>query len=124
MRSKVILSAVVLFVLSACASPMSLRQGKPDLDEITNSLPERVAGCIGDKLEASPITSRASLSTRPTVNGYNISVNQTLPLTYGGGADTVILVDINKVEAGTHVQVFTHFLTGDGGMPALVKGCL
>ena len=120
MRSKIILSAAALFALGACASPMSLRQGKPDLDEVTNSAPERVAGCIGDKLEASPVASQGRLSSRPTANCYSISENQALT----AGDDTIVLVDIAKTDNGSRVQLFTHFLAGNGGIPAIIRGCL
>jgi hypothetical protein len=50
---KLALSMALLFFLVGCATPGSLRQGKPDLDEMSNTPPERVAGCVGDKLEDS-----------------------------------------------------------------------
>ena len=78
----------------ACATPGSLRQGKPDLDEVTNAPPERVVGCIGDKLEDLGLGSAGGvrLSTRPTTNGYSISGDQTLPGFYAtGGTDTIVL---------------------------------
>jgi len=34
------------------------------------------------------------------------------------------MVDISKADGKTRVQLFTHFLMGDGGVPVLVKGCL
>ena len=69
MSSKVVLSTMVaLLVLTACASPGELRQGRPDIAEVTTFPPERVAGCIGDKLEAWSGASRTRLSTRPTIN--------------------------------------------------------
>lgn len=122
MSSKIVLSMLALFVLTACASPGELRQGRPDIDEVTAFPPERVAGCIGDKLEAWSGASRTRLSTRPTTKGYSISGDQAV----GGEADTIILVDISKLDSKTHVQLFTHFIGGLGADPikAMVRGCL
>jgi hypothetical protein len=109
--------------LSGCATPVSLRQGKPDLDEMTNTPTERVAGCVGDKLENLGLGSAGGvrLSTRPTTIGYSISADQSA----GVGADTIVLVDISKVgDSKTHVQLFTHFLIGGANYIPLVRGCL
>ena len=129
MLSKIVLLMAVPFVLTACQSPGELRAGAPKLDQTTNTPAERVAGCVGDKLEASPVARQggllpgAALSSRPTANGYSISVTQTGGF---GGTDTIILVDISKVDnQNTRVQLFTHFLFGgDGGMSPLVRACL
>lgn len=125
MLSKRALPLAALLFLAACATANGLRQGSPDLDEMSNKTPERTAGCIGDKLEASPMASRVRLSTRPTSTGYSISAAQSLPGLYGaGGTDTIILIDISANAGKTRVQLFTHFLTGDGGVSTLVRGCL
>jgi hypothetical protein len=122
MLSKLVLPMASLFLLVACATPVSLRQGKPDLDEMTNTPPERVAGCVGDKLENLGLGSAGGvrLSTRPTTNGFSISADQSAAV----GADTIVLVDINKVDSKTSVQLFTHFIVGGAGYIPLVRGCL
>ena len=126
MRLKLALPMASVFFLAACATPGSLRQGKPDLDEVTNAPSERVAGCIGDKLEDLGLGSAGvRLSTRPTTNGYSISGDQTLPGFYaGGGTDTILLIDISKVDSKTRVQLFTHVLMGGPDYISLIRGCL
>lgn len=111
---------VLSILLASCASPASLRQRMPDLDEMTNISADRVAGCVGDKLEASPVASQGRLSSRPTANGFSITESQGLAT----GDDTIVLVDISRIDSKTRVQLFTHFLTGDGGMSVLIRGCL
>lgn len=120
MRILSIAALTACLAVSACATAASLRGKAPDLDQVVTGTPEKVAGCIGDKLEASPIMSRGTLSSRPTTNGYSISEVETL----SGGTDTVILVDLTKADAGTRVELYTHFMTGNGGIPALIRGCL
>ena len=118
-----VLTAALL--LGGCATATSLRQGAPDLDMTTNVPAERVAGCVGDKLEAHPLAASTMFSTRPTTTGYSISGVQTMPGLYAaGGTDTIILVDIAMLEATTRVQVFTHLFMGSGQISALVRGCL
>lgn len=117
---------VALLALGACASPAGLRQGRPVLDETTAKRSERVAGCIGDKLDAQNSTlSQIRYSTRPTSNGYSISGDQT-GLVLWGGTDTILLIDISNTGDETRVKMYTHFLVGDG--PAayfdLVRGCI
>lgn len=125
MLPKIVLPMVALFVLAACASPGELRQKPTNLSELTNAPVDRVAGCIGDKLEGVASANRGRLSSRPTSNGYSISIDQTMPgLWSAGGTDTIVLVDISKTDNKTRVQLFTHFLMGDGGVPALVRECL
>jgi hypothetical protein len=113
-----------MLLLTACATAGGLRQGKPDLDEVTNTPSERLAGCIGDKFEASPAASRVRFSTRPTMNGYSISGDQTLPGLFAGGTDTIILVDITKLDSTTRIQVWTHILMGTSPLIAVVRTCL
>jgi hypothetical protein len=117
---KLALPMASLFFL--VATPGSLRQGKSDLDEMTNTPAERVAGCVGDKLEDLGLGSAGGvrLSTRPTTNGYSISADQSAAV----GADTIVLVDISKVDSKMRVQLFTHFLIGGASYTSLIRGCL
>ena len=117
---------VALLALGACASPAELRQGRSVLDETTAKPAERVAGCIGDKLEAqSTALLRVRYSTRPTLNGYSISGNETSSVLWGG-TDTILLIDISNTSDKTRVKMYTHVLIGDG--PAkyfdIVRGCI
>lgn len=127
MRVKPEIPLAFVLLLPGCVSTANLRERAPDLDQVATGAPEKVAGCIGDKLEASPVASQngqATLSSRPTTNGYSISEVQTAGGLYGASSDTIVLVDITKVDTGSRVQLFTHFMTGNGGMPALIKPCL
>jgi hypothetical protein len=111
----------LMLLLTACASPGELRQGRPDLDETTNIPAERVAGCIGDKVDASGLSAALNFATRPTTNGYSISGSKAGPW---GGTDTNVLVDIKSADK-TQVQLFTHgLLFGSDPWVSLVKGCL
>jgi len=115
----------LMLLLTACESPSQLRQKSPDLDEMTNAVPERLAGCIGDKFEGSPGSFNTRFSTRPTTNGYSISGDQAAPGLYSfGGTDTIILVDIAKLGDKTHVQVWSHNLIGTSPFIAVVRACL
>lgn len=121
MGVKLFLVVALVGILAACAAtPTGLRQGKPDLDEVTNIPAERLAGCIGDKIEvAANLALRTRFSSRPTTNGYSISAEQA---SYGGATDTIILVDITRLDSNkTHIQLYTHFLGGDG---AQLRGLL
>lgn len=124
MLPKIALS-IVLLALAACAGPVDLRGSKPDLDEVTNIPPERVAGCVGDKFESAftGFGTTVKFSTRPTSNGYSISGDEAGPMLFGG-TDTILLVDIAKLESNTRVQLFTHIIAGQGKWISLVKGCL
>jgi hypothetical protein len=91
---------VATLLLGACATPNSLRGGVADLDQTTEAPIERVAGCIGDKLEASSLAGQTRFSTRPTGNGgYSISGDQQGP--YGSGTDTIVLVDLIRLDDGS-----------------------
>jgi hypothetical protein len=105
---------VALLALGACANPVGLRQGRSVLDETTAKPSERVAGCIGDKLEAQNSgLSQIRYSTRPTSNGYSISGDETSSVLWGG-TDTILLIDISNTSDKTRVKMYTHFLIGDG----------
>lgn len=120
---------IMAFALCACAAPTELRQGIPDLDVTSDAPVERLAGCIGDKLEASSVASQngqGRLSSRPTADGYSISEDQSLSGLYGSGTDTYVLVDLHRDAGKTHVQLYTHFMFPAGGrqISELVRGCL
>jgi hypothetical protein len=123
---RIFLPMVALLALAACASPAGLREGSPVLDETTAKPSERVAGCIGDKLEAqNSALSQIQYSTRPTSNGYSISGDQT-SLVLWGGTDTILLIDISNSGNETRVKMYTHFLIGNGPVAwfKLVRGCI
>jgi hypothetical protein len=114
-----------LVALAACASPSSLRESKPDLDEVSDKPAEQLAGCIGDRFEDSRVDRGGMrLSTRPTSNGYSISGDRTDHLFLAPAVDTKLLVDITKLGNKTHVQLFTHVIAGEGTWIALVRSCL
>lgn len=119
-RAMLVVSAVFL---SACASPGTLRNGNPDLTEATDKAPDRVAGCIGDRLEDLRIGTTVKFSTRPTANGFSISGDQSgFMLT--GGTDTIVLIDISKNETRTNVRLYTHVLMGGPNYSSLIRSCL
>ena len=111
-------------VVCACASPASLRSGKPALDQTSGKAPERMAGCISDKFEnVGFAATRIQFSTRPTSNGYSISASQT-SYTLLGGSDTILLVDISNSSGGSRVQMYTNFIIGGESWVALARSCL
>ena len=118
--------AAALFVLGGCQSPVQLRQSVAGLDEVTNVPAERLAGCVGDKLEASSLGSAGTrFSSRPTTNGFSISGVDTPGGIYSGSTDTPILVDITRRDDGkTRIQVWTNLVMGTAQMISLVRGCL
>jgi hypothetical protein len=118
------LAIALMLLVTACATAGDLRQGKTDLDEVTNTPSERLAGCIGDRFESSPAASRVRFSTRPTMNGFSISGDQSLPGLFTGGTDTIILVDITKHDTATRIRVWTHILVGTSPLIAVVRTCL
>lgn len=116
---KITLLMVMLFILTTCAAPGDLRNHQADIDQMTDKPAELVAGCIGDKLEY--LSSQTTLSTRPTSNGYSISAIQNGGFT----TDTIVLVDINKLDSKTHVQLFIHDLAwGNERIISAVRGCI
>lgn len=84
-----------------------------------------MAGCIGDKLEASPFGQGSTrFYTRPSTNGYSVEGVSVLGGVYSGSTDTPILVDINgQGEGKTHVQVWTNLVMGSEKVVTLVRGC-
>lgn len=128
MKQLMTLSAAALLCLGACASPTELRGGKPDIDVTTAKAADRVAGCIGDEFEKAntnvAFAPGTTFNTRPTANGgFSISGVQSGSMLFGGN-DTILLVDVTKADAGTHVTMFDHVLTGQGKWTALVRSCL
>jgi len=113
-------------LLSACATPGQLRQKATDLDEVSSVPAERLAGCVGDKLEVFfGRDGNTRISTRPMTNGF--SVEGTGTVGGWGGTDTPVLVDITRQDDGkTHVQAWDNLLSGSGGaaLATLVRGCL
>lgn len=123
MLRKIVLTTTTLLVLSACASPGDLRQRTPEIDQMSATPAERLAGCIGDKLEAAP-NAGTRFSTRPTANGYSIAGEQAIYGLYGAGSDTIVLIDVTKQNDQSHVQIWSHNLIGVSPFVAVAKTCL
>jgi hypothetical protein len=118
------LMACALASLAGCASQASLREAHPVVDEATKQAPDRVAGCIGDKLEALSSVSHTSISTDPTeAGGFRISGHQLLN-GLNITPDTILLVDIAPEAGSSRVQLYTYFLTRDNWVPQVVRSCL
>lgn len=130
MRGSLFVFTALAAMVSGCASPGTLRSGDRGtalLDRETSNDPQKVAGCIADRLDAWPGRQDLQFATRPTEGGYSISGTSS-PTVLGvpSGTDTVVLVDIRKKGEKTEVQLFTHFLIGDGhtALVPLVSACL
>ena len=127
MKFPVTISMAVLFVLTACATPRELRQKVPDFDEVTNIPAERMAGCVGDKLEANAGDPNTRYSTRPTTNGFSVEGVSNMGGIYSGSTDTPVLVDITRQNDGkTLIQLWSNypFPAGTRNVVSLVKACL
>ena len=128
MFSRIALSAAALLCLSACTTPAQLRASKANIDETTVKPVELVTGCIADAFEkfnsSLPIMMGPSnqFATRPTANGFNITAISVAPI----GTDTLILVNVIKTDAVTHVTMFTNFPfdSSGGKWTELARGCL
>ena len=128
MKFRISILAPALLVLSACATPGQLRQRTPDFDQVSSVPAERLAGCVGDKLEASDLSSSTTrFSTRPTTNGFSVEATSTMGGIYSGSTDTPVIVDITRQDDGkTHVQLWSNFPfpAGTRNVISIVGGCL
>ncbi len=122
---KISFAGAALLLIGACAGAMGVKgeAGMPVLDETTGKTADRVANCIGDRLEAqNPELYQTRFSVNPTFDGYSITGTQGLK----AGDDTILLIDVVKLADQTRVRMYTHFLIGKGPSAYLraVRDCL
>lgn len=107
--------AVVVVLLSACATPQNARDRGPVASYSSSKNAKSVTACVASAWESSyGITN--PVNVRPTVEGYTLQVSN-------GYGNTFVVLDVNDVENGSTSTYYKGNVLLEGTWDKALKEC-
>ena len=107
----------VALATTGCSTPGELRTEKSAVPFLSGKDAKVVSTCVLEGFESA--IKMAGISSRPTANGFTVSINQGVAM----GRDTAFLVDIENGAIGSATKVYSKVLVGEAKLMKVVSEC-